>query len=53
MLSSLERESRLNRLNLGAVKSCTVMLTARHRCSISSDGVVLTGRNDAEMGPAN
>ena len=27
--------------------------TARHRCNISSNGAVLPGRNDAEMGPAN
>ena len=38
-------------LNLGPVKSDTVLPTARHRCNISSKGVVLLGRNDAEMGP--
>ena len=27
--------------------------TARHRCNISSKGVVLPRRNDVEMGPAN
>ena len=49
--SSLEREVRGS--NLGPVKSDTVLPTARHRCSISSKGAVLPGRNDAEMGPAN
>ena len=49
--SSLEREVR--GLNLGPVKSDTVLPTARHRCNISLKGAVLPGRNDAEMGPAN
>ena len=34
-------------------KSDAVLPTARHRCNISSKGAVLSGRNDAEMGPAN
>ena len=33
------------------VKSDTVLPTACHRCNASSKGVVLPGRNDAEMGP--
>ena len=45
--SSLDREVRNS--NLGPVKSNTVLLTARHRCDISSKGAVLPGRNDAEM----
>ena len=49
--SSLEREVRGS--NLGPVKSDAVLPTARHRCDISSNGAVLPGRNDAEMGPAN
>ena len=49
--SSLERE--VWGSNLGPVKSDTVLPTARHRCDISSNGAVLPGRNDAEMGPAN
>ena len=49
--SSLEREVRGT--NLGPVKSDTVLPTARHRCDVSSNGAVLPGRNDAEMGPAN
>ena len=28
-------------------------MSARHRCDISSNGAVLPGRNDADMGPAN
>ena len=27
--------------------------TASHRCDITSNGAVLSGRNNAEMGPAN
>ena len=49
--SSLEREVRGS--NLGPVKSDAVLPTARHRCDISSNGAVLSGRMDAEMGPAN
>ena len=49
--SSLERE--VWGSNLGPVKSDTKLPTARHRCDISSNGAVLPGRNDAEMGPAN
>ena len=49
--SSLEREVRSS--NLRPVKSNIVLPTARHRCDISSEGAVLSGRNDAEMGPAN
>ena len=49
--SSLERE--VWGSNLGPVKSDTVLPTARHRCDISSNGAVLPGRNDAEMGPTN
>ena len=49
--SSLERE--VWGLNLGPVKSDTVLLTARHLCDVSSNGAVLPGRNDTEMGPAN
>ena len=37
---------------LGPVESDTVLLTARHRCNISSIGAALPGRNDAVMGPA-
>ena len=51
MRFSLEREIRGS--NLGPVKSDTVLPTARHRCDISSKEVVLPGRNDVEMGPAN
>ena len=47
-------------LNLGQVKSDTLLPTARHRCIISarhrcgipSKGTVLPERNDAETGPA-
>ena len=49
--SSQEQEVRGS--NLGPVKSGTVLPTVRHRCNISSKEVVLPGRNDAEMGPAN
>ena len=35
------------------VKSDSVLPEARHHCGISSKEVVLLGRNDAEMGPAN
>ena len=49
--SSLKRE--VCGSNLGTVKSDTVLLTARHRCDISSKGAMLPGRDDAEMGPAN
>ena len=49
--SSSERE--VCGSNLGPVKSDTVLPTARHRCDISSKEAVLSGRNDAEMGPAN
>ena len=49
--SSLERE--VWGSNLGPVKLDTVLPTARHRYDISSNGAVLPGRNDAEMGPAN
>ena len=31
----------------------TCLPTARHCCDISSNGAVLSGRNDAEIGPAN
>ena len=41
------------RFKARAVKSDTVLPTARHRCNISSKGVVLLGCNDAEIGPAN
>ena len=40
-------------LNLGPVKSYTVLPTARHLCDISSKVAVLPRRNDTEMGPAN
>ena len=36
-----------------AVKSDTVLPTARHRCDVSSKEAVLPGRNDAEMSPVN
>ena len=49
--SSLEWEVRDS--NLGPVKLDTVLRTACHRCYVSSKGVVLPGRNEAEMGPAN
>ena len=49
--SSLEREVRGS--YLGSVKSDIVLPTARHRCYISSKGVVLATRNDAETDPAN
>ena len=49
--SSIEWEVRGS--NLGPLKSDTVLLTARHRCDISSKGAVLPGRSDAEMSPAN
>ena len=49
--SALERE--VWGLNIGPVKSNTVLPTARHRCGISSKGAVLPGCNDAEIGPAN
>ena len=39
--------------NLGPVKSNTMLPTARHRCDIFSWKVLLHGRNDTEMGPAN
>ena len=35
------------------VKSDAALLTARHRCDVSSIGAVLPGRNDREMGPTN
>ena len=51
-LSSLEWEVRSS--NLGPVKSDTVLLiTACHRCDISSKGAVLPGGNDAQMDPGN
>ena len=37
--------------NLGAVKSDTVVSTARQPCDISLEGVVLPGRNGAKTGP--
>ena len=49
--SSLKRE--VLGSDLGAVKSETLLPTARHRCNISSKETVSLGRNDAEMGPAN
>ena len=39
--------------NLEAVKSATVLPTARHRYDISRKGAMLPGRNAAEFGPAN
>ena len=39
--------------NLGPVKPDMVLPTARYRCNISSTRAVLSGRNGAEMGPAN
>ena len=35
------------------VLKVTVLPTARHPCYISSKGVMLAGRNDAEMGFTN
>ena len=35
------------------VKLDTLLPTARHRCDISSNGAVLLGRNDTEIGPVN
>ena len=49
MLSSVERE--VSSLNLGRVKSDTVLPTVRHRCDISSKEAVLPGCNDPDMGP--
>ena len=37
----------------GPVKSDTVLLTPRQRCDISSKEAVLSGCNDADIGPAN
>ena len=48
--SSLEREVRGT--TVGPVKSDAVLPTACHRSKIFSK-VVLPGRNDAEIGPAN
>ena len=39
--------------NLGPCISETVLLTARHRCGISSGELLLPGGNDAEMGLAH
>ena len=49
--SFLEREIRGS--NLGPVESDTVLTTAGHRCNTSSNGAVLPGRNEVEMGSAN
>ena len=38
---------------LGPFKSNTVLPTACYRCNASSNEAVLSGRNNAEMGPAN
>ena len=40
-------------LNLGPVKSNTLLPTARHRWDLSSKVAVLSGRNEAEMDTAN
>ena len=46
--SSLERL--VSGSNLGSVKSATLLRTARHRCTISSNEAVLPGCNNSEMG---
>ena len=51
MHSSQKQEVR--GINLGLVKSNTVLKMARHRCDIFSKGAVLPRRNYMEMGPAN
>ena len=40
-------------LNVGSVKSDTVLPAARHRCDVSAIEAVLPVRNDAKMNPAN
>ena len=40
------------RFNSWAGQSNAMLPMARHHCGISSEGVVLLGRNDVEMGPA-
>ena len=51
MRSSLERD--FCSLNLGQVKSDTVLSTACLRCDISSKGAKLLRRNDAKLNRAN
>ena len=48
MRLSLKRE--VWGINLGPVKSDTVLITTHHRCDISLKGAVVPGCNDAEMG---